>query len=342
MLRKFIWAMFVVSGVVFSGAAWAVTTNTTMTSGGQPIKGQQITIVAQHPSGRTQTFTGTTHHTTGKLTVKIPAKKGTTYWVSLDGGKTGRRTTLEELESGVPIDVGGFMEPIPSTYTGTPGGYTPGYAPTPYTWSGFYIGGQGSFSSVDQRITEHPTGTDIISNRLLDTKGMGGVGLNAGYDFGGLGIPGVTIGPTGSFNYFGQSNNHVFSNGFFLGTRTNWTADLGGRIAYWGPDRRTSIYGVAGLELADIALQSNFTGPVLSVNRTATGWFAGAGVEYTRPDWRMGDGQWTTFGQLTFSELCGDLVRMPPFSTGFDYSTHFNQVRATVGFNYRPAAPPPP
>jgi hypothetical protein len=348
MLRKFIWAMFIACGVVFSGAAWAITTNTTMTSGGQPIKGQTVTIVTQHPGGRTQTFTGKTHPTTGKLTVTgVPAKKGTLYWVSLDGGLTGKQVTREQLDGGVPIDYSTGVGPIPqpSTYTGNPPtGYTPGFTPgyTPYVWSGYYIGGQGFGGTFDQRITERITGTDIISNRLNNDKGMGGVGIITGWDFGGFGIPGVTIGPTGSFNYVGQSNNQVFSGGFFLGTRTNWTADLGGKVEYWGPDRLMAIYAVGGLELTNYDLQSNFTGPTLAVNRTATGWFAGAGVEFTRPGWRMGNGQWTGFGQLTFSSFCGDTVRMPAFSQGFDYTTQINQVRASAGLIYRIGAPPPP
>lgn len=339
MLRKFAGAFLVVFGLALSSTAWAITATVTGQGTGTAVKGGTLTLVKQTPKGTVTRHSGRINPTTHTATVPVNVKKDDKLYASLDGGLTGKPVTEEQLTGGVPIDFSTGVGPIPQptpTYSQTP--YMPPVPVRVYDWNGFYIGGGGSFSNFDQRITEHPTGTDIISNRLLDTKGMGGFSINAGYDFGGLGVPGVTIGPTGSFNYFGQSNNHLFSGEFFLGTKTIWTADLGGKIAFWGPDRRTSIYGLAGLELANFDLQSNFTGPIISVNRTATGWFAGAGVEYA-PGWRMGDGQWTTFGQLTFSEICGDLVRMPPFSSSFDYSTHFTQVRATVGFNFRPGGP---
>jgi hypothetical protein len=338
MLRKFVWAFLVISGVVLSGAAWAITATVTGQGTGQAEKGGSLTLVVHSQSGKSHTYSGKINPTTHRATVPVVVKKGDTVYASLDGGLTGKPVTEKEINEGIPINFSYGVGPIPppSTYTGTPPtGYTPGYSSVPYTWTGFYIGGQGSFSSFDQRITERPAGTDMVSNRLVDTRGMGNVGINAGYDFGGLGVPGLTIGPTGSFNYVGQSNNHEFSGGFFLGTRTNWTADLGGRVGYWGPDRLMSIYAVGGLELVNYDLQSNFTGPVLAVNRTATGAFIGAGVEFTRPEWRMGNGQWTAFGQATYSWICGDTVHMPVFSPAFDYSTRSDQIRVSLGGNYR-------
>jgi opacity protein-like surface antigen len=102
------------------------------------------------------------------------------------------------------------------------------------------------------------------------------------------------------------------------------------------------MYGTGGVEFSNYDFRSNFTGPVLSINQTATGWFAGGGVEYTQPDWRSRIGRWSAFGQVTYSDFCGDLFRMPAFSPGFNYRVSSAQVQATVGLTFRPARDLPP
>jgi hypothetical protein len=349
MLRRFAGAFLVVFGLALSGTAWAITGTITGQVNGQAVKSGTVTLVQVSQGGNVKRYNVPINPATNKGTANVKLREGDRLYYSLDGGLNGKPVTQEEFKNGVPIDfstgVGPIPQPSPPNYnTGLPGGLPPGtpYNPSnPATWTGFYIGINGSGGTFDQRIDEKLTGTDKVSDTLNNTKGMAGVGLNAGYDFGGLGIPGVTVGPTGSINYFGQSNNQVFSSGMFVGTRTNWIADLGAKAAYWSEDRSKSIYGVVGLELVNYDLQGNLSGPTFAVNRTAAGFFAGAGVEYTRPEWRMGNGQWTTFGQLTFAWFCGDTVHMAPFSPSFDYTTRIDQVRASAGFLYRFGAPPP-
>jgi outer membrane immunogenic protein len=214
----------------------------------------------------------------------------------------------------------------------------------PYNWTGFYIGGQGMGAAWDQGITERIAGTPTVTNRLKSYDTAGGIGVVGGFDWA-LGLSGLTIGPVASFNYIGQSNNHDFAGGFFIGTHINWNATVGGRLG-WQINDRILTYAVGGAEFSNQDLRSNFTGSVLSVNRTATGWFVGGGVEYTQPDWRSMNGQWAAFSQITYTEFCGDEpFRMPAFSPGFDYKVRSEQTRVTVGFTFRPAwsiAPPPP
>ncbi|QPF91071.1 outer membrane protein [Bradyrhizobium commune] len=220
------------------------------------------------------------------------------------------------------------------------GGMTP-ITPVPYTWSGFYIGMNGSGAFSNPMIRERITGTMTTTSRLNDSDVLGGIGVQGGYDFGGFGLPGATFGPFASFNYLGQSVDHGFPGGSFIGTHYNWTADLGVKAGYWVTPR-AQLYALGGVEFLNYDLESNFTGPVLRESHTATGALVGIGAELTRPDWHMGNGQWTAYGQATYSWFCGDTFRAPLFSPGFDYNVRSNQMRIAVGFNYRPGAAPPP
>jgi hypothetical protein len=346
MLRKFMGACLVVFGLILSGNAWAITATVTGQSTGQAEKGGTFTVVKQTSTGKVTHYTGHINPTTHKVTVHVPVKKGDTLYGSLDGGLTGKPLTDDNINGTVPVDFSTGVGPIPqpgtSTYTSAPP-YTPYLiVSNPLPWNGFYIGIQGSGGSTDQRIIERLTGTDTISNTLSNNKGIGSVGINGGYDFGGFGMPGATIGPNVAFNWIGNSNNQVFSNGSFIGVHYNWNVDIALKGEYWNEQHTMAIYGLAGARILDYDLQSNFTGPVLSVNRTTAGFLFGVGGEATRPEWRWGNGQWTAYAQLTIAYIDSDTVRMPPFSTSFDYTQRFTQVEATGGFRYRLWAPPPP
>jgi outer membrane immunogenic protein len=252
-------------------------------------------------------------------------------WYAPGRGTVTREVPLSSLGWG-PVDL---SQPGTVPTTASP------RAPV-YTWTGFYIGVQGSGTAWDQSITERIAGTHTVTNRLNDYNTAGGIGVVGGFDWA-PGLSGVTFGPVASFSYIGQSNDHTFAGGFFIGTHINWSATLGGRLG-WQVNDRILMYAVGGAEFLNYDFRSNFTGPVLSIGRTATGWFAGGGVEYSQPDWRTANGQWTVFGQMTVSEFCGELFRMPAFSPGFDYRVASEQVRVTAGFTFRPSwgAPPPP
>jgi hypothetical protein len=340
MLCKFVGAFLVVSSLILSTNAWAITATVTGQPTGQAEKGGTFTVVKQTPSGQVTRSSASINPTTHRATVTVKVKTGDRLYGSLDGGLTGKPITDEQASGTVPIDFSYGVGPIPQplTYTGVPGGVpigTPYDRFNPSTWTGFYIGGQGSGFTDDQLIYEYITGTKTISSTLQNSKGMGSVGVIAGNDFGLPGMIGATIGPVGSFNYVGQSNNNVFSNGAFIGNKTIWIADIGLKGEYWREDHLLGAYAKAGAEILNYDLQSNFTGPILMVNRTTVGAFFTAGVEATRPDWRWGNGQWTAFGELTFVYMPFDTVSMPVFSRGFDYASQNNQVRATGGFLYR-------
>jgi opacity protein-like surface antigen len=181
-----------------------------------------------------------------------------------------------------------------------------------------------------------------VTNRLTDNGNLGGIGVTLGYDFPLSGMSGITFGPVVSFNgYFDQTINRNFPGGAFIGTQRNWSADIGGKLGYWATPM-VQLYVLGGLHIEDFALRSNFTGPVLSENHTATGWFVGGGLEYTKKDWTLGNGRVSVYGQVTYSEFCGDTFYRPAFSPAFDYRVASSQFGGMLGVNWRPFAPPPP
>jgi outer membrane immunogenic protein len=355
MARKLSGVISVVLAILWPGAALAVyqETETTVTDQGKPIPEQTITVTIKQPTGTTQTSTAVRMRVVQKKRVKTDqsGRLKVTYddklvdrataivefaWYVPGRGVVTREVALSSLGS-APVDL---SQPGVVTTTASP--RTPYVPARVYNWSGFYIGGQGSGTAWDQGITERIAGTHTVTNRLNNYNTVGGIGMVGGFDWA-PGMSGLTIGPVASFNYVGQSNDRTFAGGFFIGTHINWNATLGGRLG-WQVNDRILMYAVGGVEFSNYDFRSNFTGPVLAINRTATGWFGGGGVEYTQPDWRSANGQWTVFGQVTLSEFCGDLFRMPVFSPGFDYRIASDQVRATAGFTFRPnwGAPPPP
>lgn len=353
MARKSLGGIVAVLAILWSGAALAVyqETETVVTDQGKPIPEQTITVTIKQPGGTTQTSTVIRKRVI--QTKKVKTDQSGRLKVTYDDRVVDRATATVEftwyapgrgvLTREVPLSSLG-LSPVdlsqPGVVTTTASPRAPS-TPPPYTWSGFYIGGQGSGIAWDQRITERIAGTRIVTNSLGTYNPAGGIGVVGGFDWA-PGLWGMTIGPVASFNYVGQSNDNNFAGGFFIGTYMNWNATLGGRLG-WQVNDRIQLYAVGGAEFSNFDLRSNFTGPVLSINRTATGWFAGGGVEYSQPDWMTASGRWTVFGQMTVSEFCGELFRMPVFSPGFDYRVAGEQVRATVGFAFRPnwGAPPP-
>ena len=339
-------------------AAWAtvVETGSTVTSGGESLAGKTLKVEISQPAPQRTSQTSERPRKVVVHRVYVKVDRSGRVNFKYDDRKIDLRTaTVRFTEVGggglvsddIPLSSlgpyvglgrpGTAMPTTPLTAQSVPTYSSP-------TWSGFYIGLQGSGMAWDQRINERIAGTHIVTNRLTDYREAGGIGVVGGYDWGLSGLPGITFGPTASFNYIGQSNNHNFAGGFFIGTHINWNATIGGRLG-WQVNDRFQLYGLGGVEFSNYDLRSNFAGPVIAVNRTVTGWFAGGGVEYSQPDWRTMNGRWTAFGQLTYSEFCGDLFRMPAFSPAFDYKVGSEQVRATAGFTFRPdwfAAPPPP
>jgi len=151
---------------------------------------------------------------------------------------------------------------------------------TPYSWTGFYVGGHvgGGWSSVDwahNHDGESHTGS-------MDGDGfLGGVQAGFNYQFAREWV----IGVEGQIGWTDIKANDAFTHSgepHTVSSDINWVATLGPRLGYAG-FHRTLIYVKGGVAWADIDYGHTHLTPQLlhafDGKETRTGWFVGAGIE---------------------------------------------------------------
>ena len=230
-----------------------------------------------------------------------------------------------------------FASDLP-THKGPP----PAPTPAPFSWTGFYIGGE-----VGYGWGEESDNFDSVTGYSLDHFGVSGPkgGVRAGYnqqfntlvlgveaDVEASGIRGSksTIVPT-QFEGNGVSS---------LSLRNNWQGSLRARagIAF----DRLLIYATGGLAVADdnekYYVNDPSAGPngtIWSGSQTNTlwGWTIGAGGEYAI------DSHWSATAELRYASFAHANYAIPAslsFSgTATSYRAGFDETLAQVGLNYR-------
>jgi outer membrane immunogenic protein len=146
------------------------------------------------------------------------------------------------------------------------------YAPAAiYNWSGFYIGGHAGGGFGDSSWTDPFSGT----NNTFNSMGfLGGAQVGANLQFNRL-----VLGIEGDFSWTDLKGSGTDSIGDTIGTNTNWTSTVTGRVG--AAFDRLLVYGKGGVAFAQD--QSSFTDTFANSASTTfmrTGWTAGAGLEY--------------------------------------------------------------
>jgi outer membrane immunogenic protein len=159
----------------------------------------------------------------------------------------------------------------------------PVYAPPPFTWTGFYVGGNFGGAWASTALTDNLTGAAVTSN-LGGWLGGGQLGFN--YQMGGF-----VWGVEGTFDW--TSINSITGGIVTLagpvlqvGAKTTWVSTLAGRFGFAAD--RALFYGKAGGGwVGNNATVTNLaTGASASSSNTNSGWVLGAGVEYAfTPNW---------------------------------------------------------
>jgi outer membrane immunogenic protein len=202
----------------------------------------------------------------------------------------------------------------------------PVYAPSTYSWSGFYVGGNigGAWT--------HTTITDNITGASLDTQGLSGFigGGQLGYNF--QTANNFVLGVEWTFDWSSlerTSNAVATPRGSLQATfSTPWIASIAARFGYaWD---RYLIYGKAGSGWVDNKLTiSNLTnGLSASASNSNAGLLLGVGGEWAiSPNWtvkieydHIGLGTWTSAS----SPIVGDTI-----------SAKRNVDMLIGGFNYK-------
>ena len=208
----------------------------------------------------------------------------------------------------------------------------PVYAPPPppFSWTGFYIGGNLGGGWADFNVTDNLTGATFNSNTRSAFIGGGQVGYNFQV------APYVVLGVEGFWDAIASNNNNNGGGALVPGIgqvtaslQPNWVATLAGRVGFSGPGfDHVLFYAKGGGAWAET--DTTISGPAATFtgSRTGTGWMVGGGIEWAfAQNWTLKfDYQ---FIQLDNTTLASGFVVPDTF---FTHNTDFQTF--TVGVNY--------
>jgi outer membrane autotransporter protein len=185
--------------------------------------------------------------------------------------------------------------------------------------SGGYLGGELVKNSGRVKSTETSAATGAITNQFSDTGDPVGGGLVAGYNFTPWNNNWV-VGPFASFDWLRLTINHTFPTGFYLGTTTNWIANLGGKAGYMvAPNWQ--VYGLAGAAWLNESLNINFPAGFSTKSATTPGFTLGLGTEYHPSTWQVAGHPISLFAQYQHTWYANANFNTPtPASPGFNYA----------------------
>jgi len=145
-------------------------------------------------------------------------------------------------------------------------------APAPgYSWTGFYIGGQGSVGFGRSNVDDNGlTGLDTTFD--IDGWSAGGV-VGAQWQWNSL-----VLGAEGEGNWSDIDGDSQVQPGNFISSDIDAFGSVSGKLgAAWD---RTLVYGTGGIAFGDIATGQSVGGAAFSQSETYVGWTAGGGVDF--------------------------------------------------------------
>jgi outer membrane immunogenic protein len=195
------------------------------------------------------------------------------------------------------------------------------YAPRPYNWSGFYIGGNIGGGFADSSWSDPFTG----GHNRFDKDGFiggGQIGANAQFNW-------LVVGVEGDFDWTGLKGSGSDAFGNVINTKTEWTSTATGRVG--AAFDRLLVYGKGGVAFAhDRSSLSDVFGGTASTNMTRTGWTAGAGLEYAL------DRNWSAKLEYDYLGFGAEALNLPtPAFPGYSSNASLNVQEVKFGINYR-------
>jgi len=211
----------------------------------------------------------------------------------------------------------------------------PVVVPLPFSWSGFYVGGNLGAAWSHRSLTDSRFGLQFDNGNNNATFVGGG---QAGFNYQ---INNFVLGAEGDFDWAAKNSNT--GTGVFIPTvgtigvtsNNRWISSLAARFGV--AVDRLLFYGKAGGGWvgADGFTLTNSTGAsfLAASSRTDSGWLAGGGVEWAITDaWSARlEYDYLGLGNRTFTVPLGS-----PILPNDTFTTHNRNVQmATVGINYR-------
>ncbi|MFT4095682.1 MAG: porin family protein [Rhodoblastus sp.] len=187
------------------------------------------------------------------------------------------------------------------------------YAPVPvFSWTGFYVGanvGYGWMDAFNKGVVFAPFG-------LADPHGgiVGGAQIGYNWQVSPMFVVGVET------DFQGSS-----VGGGITARKTPWFGTVRGRLGVTPFGAPVMLYATGGFAYGRLNIGPNFPTGV-SVGKVATGWTAGAGVEYAFTP------NWSVKGEYLFTNI-GANYPLGVFGSDITQRVHDHTVR--VGLNYR-------
>jgi outer membrane immunogenic protein len=211
----------------------------------------------------------------------------------------------------------------------------PVYVPPPFTWTGFYIGGNLGGAWANTTITDSLFGLSFSNGNNGVFVGGGQVGFN--YQIGNF-----VFGVEGDFDWAANNNNSVtgvvgpLGHSFTASANDRWMATIAGRFGY--AVDRWLIYakggggwvGANGFTVTDLTTGASATA---GSSNSISGWLVGGGFEWAFVN------NWTIRAEYDYFGLSGRSFTAPatfPILAGDTFTTGNNNIQmATVGINYK-------
>jgi outer membrane immunogenic protein len=192
-----------------------------------------------------------------------------------------------------------------------------------YTWTGFYIGGQ-----VGAGVSRSSWSDPLTRGSNTFTSGAGFLGggqVGANYQWNVL-----VLGVEGDFNWTGMKGTGSDFLGDSIGTETQWTSTVAGRVG--AAFNRLLIYGKGGVAFArDHGTFTDLAGNSASNAFTRTGWTAGVGLEYgITANWSAK----IEYDHLSFGSQPLNFMTATPTTYASSASLHAQEIKAGINFRF--------
>ena len=207
--------------------------------------------------------------------------------------------------------------------------------PPPFSWTGFYIGGELGGAWANGHVNDSLFGLNVSSNH---DGWLGGAVVGYNYQ-----TSNVVFGIEGDFDWtsLNATGNGVFIPG--VGTlqasaKTNWITTVAGRVGCAADRTLFYVKGGGGWVGNSASITNLTTGLAVNVSNTRTGYDIGGGVEYAFTD------NWTgriEYRYYNFGSANTPWVD-PAFRGGSFFRTTLNDNVIRVGLAYKFGAPPAP
>ncbi len=201
----------------------------------------------------------------------------------------------------------------------------PVMAPAPWSWAGFYVGGNVGFARAR---TEMDSPNYILSSANSTQSGVIG-GLQAGYNWQ---LNNFVVGLEGDISLGSLRRSTAITNaapGDSINASVDALGTVRGRVGL--AFDRILVYGTGGVAFA--SLKSEYAGPVFpftaTASSTATGWAYGGGIEYALM------GHWTAKAEYLHVGFPSRSVTETTSTFGYTFNFKDSIDIGRVGINYK-------